>query len=308
VDGKAIATASGDEQYPQIAPDGAGGAIITYALSGTSIYAQRIDAAGTIRWTPGGEPLCTAPDQQNSPQITADGAGGAVITWADLRAGYPNADIYAQRIDAAGDVRWTTDGEPITTHLEERQNAPKIVSDGSGGAIITWEDGRDELGVGSSGIYAHRIHGASCEISPTNIDFSTVKVFDAREKTFTIRNTSDAGTPLSGTVSESCDHYSIVTGSGPYSVAPGDSLVVTVRFEPTDVGPHNCTVETGDVLCGDVDLTGAGSAPVPCSVQPSTVDFDRVLVGATKDKRSRSATSAPRPSRGRSANRARTTA
>jgi hypothetical protein len=34
---------------------------------------------------------------------------------------------------------------------------------------------------------------------------------------------------------------------------------VTVRFEPTVLGTHNCTIETGDALCSDVDLTGVAT-------------------------------------------------
>ncbi|HIE30641.1 TPA: T9SS type A sorting domain-containing protein, partial [Candidatus Poribacteria bacterium] len=56
--------------------------------------------------------------------------------WRDERSG--NYDIYAQRVDASGAVLWTTDGVPICT-AEDWQGNPELVSDGAGGAIITWQ-------------------------------------------------------------------------------------------------------------------------------------------------------------------------
>ncbi|MCX5752114.1 MAG: hypothetical protein NTW97_00555, partial [Candidatus Krumholzibacteria bacterium] len=54
-------------------------------------------------WPENGTPVCTDSLVQRYPQITTDGAGGAIITWIDFRCGHPNADVYAQRIAANGD-------------------------------------------------------------------------------------------------------------------------------------------------------------------------------------------------------------
>ena len=45
--------------------------------------------------------------------FVSDGAGGAVITWTDVRPG--GVGIYAQRVDASGTVQWTVNGAPICT-------------------------------------------------------------------------------------------------------------------------------------------------------------------------------------------------
>ncbi|MFA5772360.1 MAG: hypothetical protein WC974_06500, partial [Thermoplasmata archaeon] len=141
----AISTVGGNQQNPQLVSDGSGGAIITWVDSriggNADIYAQRINSAGTVRWTANGTVICTAINSQSSPQIVSDGSGGAIITWQDSRNG--NNDIYAQRINASGEVQWTTDGVAISTAATS-QNNPRITSDGSGGAIITWEDLIDE--------------------------------------------------------------------------------------------------------------------------------------------------------------------
>ena len=62
--------------------------------------------------------ICIATGDQSSPTIVADGAGGSIITWYDLRSG--SSDIYAQRINAAGVVQWTANGVAICTATGEQ--------------------------------------------------------------------------------------------------------------------------------------------------------------------------------------------
>ena len=153
--GTAISTANNKQWYPQITSDGAEGAIITWSdyRSGTNydIYAQRIDSTGNVMWFANGTEISTAGNSQKVPQICSDGAGGAIITWKDSRSG-SNYDIYAQRIDSTGDVKWATNGVVICIAIDD-QLAPQISSDGAGGAIITWDDKRSDW----NDIYAQRI-------------------------------------------------------------------------------------------------------------------------------------------------------
>ena len=151
----AISTAANDQRYPFTASDGNGGAIIIWqdfrSGAGSDIYAQRIDANGDVLWTADGVPISTAANSQYSPTIVSYVNGGAIVTWYDWRSG-TNFDIYAQRIDANGNVLWTADGVPISTAANS-QERPAIVSDGNGGAIITWYDSRSS----NYDIYAQRI-------------------------------------------------------------------------------------------------------------------------------------------------------
>ncbi|MFX0133921.1 MAG: hypothetical protein ACFFDN_09770, partial [Candidatus Hodarchaeota archaeon] len=156
--GKAICTETGDQRYPQICSDGTGGAIITWddqRPPTPDIYAQKINATGSIQWTANGTVICSASGNQWSPQLISDGSGGAIITWGpDYRAGI---EIYAQRIRDNGsiDSRWTANGEVICSLSG---STPQICSDGSGGAIITWFDNRPDPS--SPDIYAQRINEA----------------------------------------------------------------------------------------------------------------------------------------------------
>jgi hypothetical protein len=149
-DGVALCTAANNQQYPTVAPDGAGGAIVcwTDVRSGSfDIYAQRVDAVGVVQWAADGVALCAATGSQYSPTIIADASGGAVVTWYDGRSGATGADIYAQRVSTAGATLWTADGTALCTAPGE-QSYPVIVPDGGAagevgaGAIVAWRDYR----------------------------------------------------------------------------------------------------------------------------------------------------------------------
>jgi hypothetical protein len=112
---------------------------------------QLLAAPAAAHWTIDGIAACAAFNSQQNPQIVSDGAGGAIVTWHDERAG--NTDIYAQRVNAAGSPLWGTDGIAVCTEWNYQSN-PVIVSDGAGGAIIAWQDARN----GDNDIYAQRVN------------------------------------------------------------------------------------------------------------------------------------------------------
>lgn len=143
-----------------ILSDGAGGAFLVWVdlRSGQGeqdVYAQRINASGTALWTANGVPVCTAQWRQRWPSMCHDGSGGLIIAWCDERGN--DNDIYAQRLNGAGAAQWAANGIPVCTE-QGGQSWPMICSDGSGGAIMAWRDGRP-LGSGTS-VYAQRISGA----------------------------------------------------------------------------------------------------------------------------------------------------
>jgi hypothetical protein len=150
-----VCTAALGQLYPVTVPDAAGGAIVVWATSAIEgnfhLYAQRISATGAPLWTTDGVALCTATGGQSVPVIASDGAGGALVTWSDYRSG--SADIYAQRINAAGATQWAANGVALCT-ATGNQSSPSIVADGAGGAIVSWYDPRD----GNAHIYAQRVN------------------------------------------------------------------------------------------------------------------------------------------------------
>ena len=160
LDGRPLCVAVSNQLGPVIAADGSGGAIVAwYDYRGGStadIYAQHVLAAGAAdpAWPPNGRGLCTAGAEQNQPALVADGAGGAIATWQDFRGG-TSSDIYAQHVQASGgvDVTWPTDGRALCVATGGQQR-PTLVGDGSGGAIVAWQDQR---GGSNSDVYAQRV-------------------------------------------------------------------------------------------------------------------------------------------------------
>jgi hypothetical protein len=144
------------QQSPQIVGDGSGGAIVVwedFRTGASVVYAQHVLASGTVDpgWPVNGSALYTSGFEVNGPRAVADGAGGAVVAWMDYRNG--NQDIYAQRVLASGavDPAWPADGRALCTAPND-QWWPRMVADGAGGAIVTWQDYR-----GDGDIYAQRV-------------------------------------------------------------------------------------------------------------------------------------------------------
>ena len=76
---------------------------------------------------------------QIKPDICSDGAGGVIVVWSDFRS-TTSFDIYAQRQGPALGILWAVGGVVINNNVGYDQTDPKIVSDGLGGAIISWTD------------------------------------------------------------------------------------------------------------------------------------------------------------------------
>jgi len=157
-DGVAVSTDPGDDQIPGIVSDGAGGAIVSWhanrGVSGYDIYVQHVNAAGAMTWPANGVALCTALNSQLYPTMVADGSGGAIVTWQDLRSN-TTYDVYAQRVSSVGIPQWTANGVLVSAAAND-QAVPTITSDGAGGAIIAWQDYR----TGTSDDYAQRINSS----------------------------------------------------------------------------------------------------------------------------------------------------
>jgi hypothetical protein len=121
-----------------IASDNSGG-IIGVSYGGGNISAQRVDSGGNILWQTGGVEVCGI--RGGAAQVVSDGSGGAIIAYEYYipcgggKQGNCDSDIYAQRIDAEGNVLWGPDGVPVCVEPLP-QHSPGIVDDGAGGAIV----------------------------------------------------------------------------------------------------------------------------------------------------------------------------
>jgi hypothetical protein len=157
--GLGVCTAGGDQLDPHVVTDGAGGAILVWrdlrAPANVDVYAQRVNAAGVAQWAANGVPVCGALGDQYFARLVADGSNGAIVGWQDDRNG-PDSDIYAQRVNGSGVPQWALDGVRVC-NAANSQYFDSLVLDGAGGAILTWDDGRNGI---DSDIYAQRVGAA----------------------------------------------------------------------------------------------------------------------------------------------------
>ena len=98
--------------------------------------------------------MSTRPGYQLDPRVVPDGVGGVYLAWMNYTGTYR---VYAQHLTGSGlpAPGWPVDGAPLAPDTPGDQQAPDMVADGLGGAIVTWYDGRNR----SSGydIYAQKI-------------------------------------------------------------------------------------------------------------------------------------------------------
>ncbi len=160
-----VCTAFDEQTLPRIISDGSNGAIVVWddIRDGISkmIYAQRFDASGHALWTANGILVCPGGNNQFNAKITSDGAGGVIVVFQDGRNSIPN-QLYAQRIDGNGNLLWTNDGSLLCNAAGTRMY-PDIAPDGSGGAVIAWQDLRSGIKV-----YAQRIDNTGTPQWTTN--------------------------------------------------------------------------------------------------------------------------------------------
>ncbi len=144
--------------FPQITGDGSGGSFVTWMENRNSIdydiFVQRITSNGLTLWNPGGNIVSTYSGNQYYPIIIRDigGQDGVILVWQDKRGN--DYDIYAQKFTSDGQSMWSSGGE-VVIQMNGDQVNPVVVSDGQGGAIVTWSDYRSESG--TSDVFCQRI-------------------------------------------------------------------------------------------------------------------------------------------------------
>jgi len=167
--GKIVCANSGHQIYHKIVQDSEGGCIVVWVddrNSNYDIYAQRIDSSGNILWGSDGVEICTLPLDQEDPQIISDESGGAIIMWEFKQGAAGETGLYAQRINSTGQPMWEINGVPIATSPSPNptQLRPKIIDDGSGGAVIVWTDFSEP----NDNIFAQRINSSGMILWPQN--------------------------------------------------------------------------------------------------------------------------------------------
>ncbi len=103
------------------------------------IYVQKIDSTGQLLWGETGIRATVADGRQEDPVMVSDGAGGAFLAWIDYRDD-EYGDVYAQHLDAAGNLSWDPAGVPIAVNAGSQQTA-NMARGAAGVAYVIWDDG-----------------------------------------------------------------------------------------------------------------------------------------------------------------------
>ena len=152
-DGVPVAASAAHEFYSSIAADGFGGALCTWNRENLGIFVQRVNSAGAVQWTANGQMLCNTVSY--FPAVIDDEAGGAIVAWNDFRSPvFDNVDMYAARYTDHG-FEWGQDNGYAIVDAPTRQSAqPQIpmIRNAPGAWMIAWTDSRN----GPTDIYAHQ--------------------------------------------------------------------------------------------------------------------------------------------------------
>ena len=165
LNGVPVCTFAGNQVLPSVIEDGSGGVFVAWEDHrndpfNSDIYAQHLAANGTVwpGWPATGLAVSAATGDQDQPTLARDASGGAYVAWHDYRS-LSTADIYLQRLSAAGIAAgWPANGLGICVQPGD-QGPVNIAADGVGGVYLAWHDGRN-LGTTSYDIYMQRVNPA----------------------------------------------------------------------------------------------------------------------------------------------------
>ncbi|HYM20160.1 MAG TPA: hypothetical protein VEW28_04050, partial [Candidatus Kapabacteria bacterium] len=138
---------------PVIATDGSGGAYVVWleqrrGSGQLDLYGQHILSNGSLGYGTKGfavDSVPNTPESATSPAnaaICEDDNGNAFVVWEDNRTAITlssRPDIYGNFLTSSGPA-WGKSGAPVIA-FTSRQNTPKIIPDGNGGAYLAWISG-----------------------------------------------------------------------------------------------------------------------------------------------------------------------
>ncbi|MBN1884360.1 MAG: hypothetical protein JW876_02400 [Candidatus Krumholzibacteriota bacterium] len=203
--GLAVCAATGSQYYPEVAPCGQYDLVVWWRDNrgiDEDLYAQRVDWFGNMLWTADGEAICARARNQYTAEAIETAAGEFLFVWADDRNLY--ADLYAQKVDAAGVPLWDAGGIPFVDDTYTR-HSPLLAADGEGGTLVAWIDQRDWQTQGMD-IYALRLDGFGVWGYPAPAIAGVDDVPDDQGGRVTL---TWAASPLDRFPDETITHYSV---------------------------------------------------------------------------------------------------
>ncbi len=252
------------------------------------LYAQYYDDKGNEKWAKNGVPVCTAPNNQVMAYVVPDGSGGVIIGWEDRRAGNVSTDIYAQRLDANGNILWADNGV-VVSNANSIQSAPVIVPTGDGGGIFGWEDYRSSLT--NAHVYAFKVlpdgsypkSQPALTLSSKSVSFGVLGVGAKRDRVVALNNT---GGDTLFVHSIRSDNPAFVVRPTSMVIPSGMSQNDSIRFAPTETGQQSARViiESNSWTSPDTLIaTGEGTGTASLEIETKTIAFGFMKLGLRKD-------------------------
>lgn len=292
VDGNRACLTTTSQQLPEVCSDGAGGAIVAWSeirtpATGRDIFAQHMSATGALLWTSSGQPVTTAPGIQvfvgaggaaiylaglteaQAAPVVPDGAGGCFLTWQDDRTfGATRDDIYAQHLTSSGTVAagWSANGVAACTDPLS-QVFSTMLSDGAGGAIVTWDDARP-------GVFVQHISSSGVADGPAIGLLISTAAFDTKRFPIGVADGSGGGI-FAWYDSRNGDDDIIaqhVTTAGGLAVDPGwqvDGVNISTAFDGQGAGGSGwaCSDGAGGAFFTWEDLRDFGTNGIDAYTQ-----------------------------------------
>jgi hypothetical protein len=215
------------QYYPEIIWDASGGTFVMWSdtrnQTDIDVYGQRLNSSGVLLWDVLGLPISTATGDQWPRTMVPSVSDGAIVVFEDTRNGI--YDLYAQRVDGAGNTHWTAGGVPVCDNGSD-QGFPEGITDGDGGIFVAWQDQR---GASGSDIYAQAIDAAGDWGYPSPVVQS---VLDVPGDQGGWVNLSWYGSRYDTDPNEEITQYTIWRALGPSQVAAMMSAGATIADIP----------------------------------------------------------------------------
>ena len=128
------------------------------------VYMQKINSSGVLQWATAGVVVSSAANDKYWPNTAPDNSGGAFVAWEDYTVNPVDPDIYVQKLNTSGGAAFTANGIAVCAFAGS-QEAPVIVTDGAGGAVIAYSDYRNS---NNYDVYAQRINSSGTALWATD--------------------------------------------------------------------------------------------------------------------------------------------
>lgn len=131
----------GEQALPKIAATSDGGCYVgwfDHRGTGYAVHLQRLDPAGVEQWPHGGVLVSGNPQSTSLVDwdLIADRDDHCVLTFTDTRAG-GDLDVYAYRVDPAGNLLWGTNGVALSNNGDYEPN-PRVCEASDGDFVFVW--------------------------------------------------------------------------------------------------------------------------------------------------------------------------